>query len=77
MIKNDEEKFLGVLDQDTATFFQGIGKTDELKLGELKCEACNIVLTYENFGAAYKDKGKYVFSCDKKECLSQFYVRKQ
>ena len=52
-------------------FIRKIGCIDDLKAGKLYCHSCNEVITFLNFRAAFKEKGRLFFMCRKETCLKK------
>lgn len=69
----DEQKILGVLEDEIELFFMKIGKKNDLINNNITCNCCSVIINKNNFGGVLKLNDQYNFYCDKKQCLEKMY----
>lgn len=69
-------KIKAVQDADLNSFLQKLGLLEKMKNAQLRCNFCDSVLTYNNFGGVYKENGQLKPFCQKTECYLEALRRK-
>lgn len=64
-----ERKIYAVHDRDLKKFLGNLGLLDKVEKGEIKCPACQCVITLENLGFVYQSEGEIRICCDKLDCF--------
>lgn len=57
-----------VHDDDLERLLNSLDLLDDLKSGKIKCELCDEIITKENIGAFFKEKGEVKIICDQTSC---------
>lgn len=59
-------------DNDVEKLLSSIGELEKVKSSQRSCYSCGREISLNNFGAIYREGGKYHFLCDDYNCLSKF-----
>lgn len=63
------EKMRMVHDDDLDVLLDSLGVLSKFKAGELKCDFCNVVISFENLHSMFPDSGAIKFTCSEVECV--------
>ncbi len=64
-----KEQFRALHPADVLAFFQGLGLSEEVNAGRVRCTNCGDAISAENFRAATRHQGRLLFVCNKPGCL--------
>ena len=64
-----KELFRALHPADVLAFFEGLGLSEEISAGRVRCANCGDAITTENFRAATRHQGRLLFVCNKPGCL--------
>ena len=65
------EKLTAVYDDDLEEFLNNIGIAKDIEKKRIHCRVCDVVITYDNFLAAFPIDGQIYLCCNNDECLKE------
>lgn len=69
-------KIKAVHDADLNSFLEKLGLLEEMENGQLRCNFCDCILNFNNFGGVFKENGELKPFCQKTECYFETLKRK-
>ncbi len=65
-----------VYDTDLNSLLEKLGMMEDMKNGKIKCSFCDCMLSVDNFGGIFNEKGHLKPFCKKTECYLEVLKRK-
>ena len=72
MRQRETEVITAVHSEDVLQFFESLGLLQELQNGGLLCAVCGSQITVDNFRAAIRKEGGFLFCCTSQKCAKRF-----